>query len=564
MLLAIIISTLIATSLLLLKTKNNIKDEWLLSVSMQSSVLGHIQIFYDIGNGLNENDSVALPIAKTGDWVEYLFPLPNEPIQYIRIDPLNREGHFALKEIKIVGEKSQSLDSIMVEKVKPLQMVCNVATKNNIFTADTMADADDPVLFLDLEYPLTNKVNLLMLGIYGIVLLICSFIACFVIVCLFVKFLPEIKPLTCPKFFTKKLLVNFLIVVISTGVSIAIGYIVYQYIVQTPEPIVYQGEGSDYALSFYNGNGQKISKQNGKLKLKLDPFTIYANYPNQNSASYSIDSKGFRDTYTRKPAPEQLAVVMGGSAAFGQGLVNSNDTFSSRIGRLNEKYRIMNAGTVGFLSGQELSQMIHVLDPLAPAVYIVFDGWNDIFDPYSYASAFPTSGGPIGFNNTFFMIEQQLAVAFQIQNKQPDNSPPSPVLSAASKTFKDETEYFQAILSTYIANISRMNAFAKARSAKFLMIFQPELSHKKVLSSDEQEVLNQWNTLYKYIDRGIGDRYGQLIHNAKTFCKEQDIVYIDMNEEPRFNENPNTLFYDVVHPNKEGHKIIAELINEIL
>ena len=363
-------------------------------------------------------------------------------------------------------------------------------------------------------------------------------------------------------FFKKNALINFSIFVVSIAASLMIGYFVYRYLMQPPRPAVYQGQESDYALSFYNSNGQKLSELNGNLKLRTDPFTIYANYPNQTSASYSIDTEGFRSTYIKNPAPEKLAIVIGGSAAFGQGLSNDNNTFASHISRLNDKYRVINAGTVGFLSGQELSQMVHVLDRLAPSIYIVFDGWNDIFDPYMYTGIWPINGGPIGFNNTFFMVEKQLADSFH--NKHQSGNVTAMDLSPASKTFKSEHEYFKEIISTYISNISRMNAFANARKAKFLIVFQPELTNKKTLSKDEEESLNNWNNAYKYHDKKIPDNYNQLIQYAKKLCNEQNIAYIDINKEKLFSENSHTLFYDVVHPNEEGHKIIAELVNKIL
>ena len=559
---AAIIPTLIATFLVVLNTKDKMKEEWFLCVSIKSSVHAQIQIFYDIGNGLNENDTVALPIAQTDDFLTFLFRLPNKPIQYIRIDPLNRDGHFILKDLKIVNDFNQIIYAVTIENVKPLQQIQHITIQDNMLIADTVADGNDPILFLDLEYPLVNKGNILIIGVYALVSLSCSFIICYTVLYLCVNIFLTIKQSMNPAFLRKDILINLSMLVISTGASIAIGYIVYLYTTQPSETIVYQGQGGDYALSFYNSNGQKISEQHGTLKLKLDPFTIYANYPKQTSASYSINSDGFRDTYTTNPAPEQLAIVLGGSAAFGQGLSNNNDTFASHISRLNPKYHVINAGTVGFLSGQELSQMIHVLDRFSPSVYIVFDGWNDLFDPYTYADSWPITGGPIGFNNTFFMVEKQLASV--VENEQHSKNDTSDVLPIASKTFKDEHEYFQAILSTYISNIDKMNAFANARKANFLVIFQPELGNKKVLSPNEQEILRQWEKTYRYLDKGIPQKYNQLIHKAKTFCEEKNIVYIDMNEESGFSKNSNTLFYDVVHPNGQGHKIIAELINEFL
>jgi lysophospholipase L1-like esterase len=430
-----------------------------------------------------------------------------------------------------------------------------------MFTADTEADANDPMLFLDLEYPLMNKVNIIVIGIYSLVAMCCSFLICYTVFYFWVRLFPKLKQFVISVFLRKETLINLSILVIATFVSITIGYIFFVYMKQPSETIIYQGYTNDYALSFYNTKGQKISKLNGPLKLKLDPFTIYANYPNQNSASYSIDSYGFRDTY-KDNTDGQIAIVLGGSAAFGQGLSGNNDTFASNLNRLNQKYSIMNAGTVGFLSGQELSQMIHVLDRFSPSLYIVFDGWNDIFDPYSYAHRWPINGGPIGFNNTFFMIENQLATV--VQKEQCSKNETSKILPCARKIFKNERKYFKAIISTYISNIDKMNAFANTRKARFLIVFQPELGNKTILSTDEQQILKDWNKSHKYLDRKIPYKYKRLIHNAKKYCKRHNIEYIDINEDPRFSKNPNTLFYDAVHPNEKGHKIIAEIINDLL
>ena len=46
--------------------------------------------------------------------------------------------------------------------------------------------------------------------------------------------------------------------------------------------------------------------------------------------------------------------------------------------------------------------------------------------------------------------------------------------------------------------------------------------------------------------------------------QERNIPFIDINDEPEFSENSQTLFFDVVHPNELGHKIIAKIINDKL
>jgi lysophospholipase L1-like esterase len=345
---------------------------------------------------------------------------------------------------------------------------------------------------------------------------------------------------------------------------IGISYFAYRRITRPAEPLVYQGKEHEYALSFYNTKGQKISDPNGKLKLVMNPYTIYANYPNQATARYSTNPDGFRDGYL-KPSAQKLAIVIGGSAAFGQGLYDNNDTFASIISRYNHAYNVINAGTTGYLSGQELSLMVHYLDEFHPSLYIVFDGWNDIYDPDSYIQncSWPVQGGPIGFNNAFFMMEDRLATVERQSDRDKAVSPRLP-LSNALPAYDDEDQYFREVVSTYVANIGKMSDFARARKADILIVFQPELGNKKSPSPHESSIIAKWEKHYHYMGRGITNKYNRLIQGGKQYCREHDIRYININEDPRFNENTGTLFFDIVHPNEEGHKIIAGIINDLL
>ena len=227
----------------------------------------------------------------------------------------------------------------------------------------------------------------------------------------------------------------------------------------------------------------------------------------------------------------------------------------------NKKYNVINSAVIGFLSGQELSQMVHYLDNFNPSIYIVFDGWNDIYDPYLFAKIWPMSYGPIGFHNVFFMIENRLADYFQITRK--DKHLKVASLEQIGEPLT-EKEYFQKILTTYISNIGKMRSFANSRGASFLHVFQPELGNKRILSQSEQEILSTWNEKYKYRDSRITEKYRDLIRIAKDSFLEKNIIYVDINEDAAFSENSQTLFFDVIHPNELGHEIIAKILNQAL
>jgi lysophospholipase L1-like esterase len=355
----------------------------------------------------------------------------------------------------------------------------------------------------------------------------------------------------------KKLLMNICIALVSTSISLAVVYYIYSSLSKTADQVTYKETESDYLLSFYNRKGQKIGESDGLLKITTDPFTIYTNYPNQKTARYSIDEHGFRAGYTsEKPF---TAIVIGGSAAFGFALGSDDNTFASLMSRQSQKFNVLNSAVVGFLSGQELSQMIHYLDNFRPDLYIVFDGWNDIYDPYAFTKTWPVRNAPIGYNNAFLQMEGRLAEYFLVGKEDIKKEEIAPAGNALG-----EGEYFQKIVHEYVSNIAKMHAFATSRGAHFLLVFQPELGNKKIRSPTEEESLRAWIEKYGYLNSDITNKYKTLIVKAKDRFREHSIDFIDINDQPEFAETPQTVFFDVVHPNKLGHELIAQIINRVL
>jgi lysophospholipase L1-like esterase len=355
----------------------------------------------------------------------------------------------------------------------------------------------------------------------------------------------------------KNILINFALLLVSLLGSLAVGYSLYGYIVKKPIRDTPKTQIDEYSFSFFNQKGQKLSDLEGMLKLILDPFTIYKNYPNQQTRKYSINQYGFRNGYTSKKP--HTAIVIGGSSAFGWVLDADDKTFASKLSRYNETYDVMNSAVMGFLSGQELAQMVHYLDEFKPSLYIVFDGWNDIYNPYAFIKDWPILNAPIGFSSNFFMIEDQLAQYYNLIKK--DHNSSKSQLNPAGISLLNERIFFKKILDTYVSNIIRMHAFANSRSALFLVVFQPELGNKNVLSKDEKKVINEWEQRFEYLKRKIPERYKEFIREAKKTFLENDIWFIDINDEQEFSESPQTLFFDVIHPNELGHEIIARIID---
>ncbi|MGH8070515.1 MAG: hypothetical protein ACRERE_35810 [Candidatus Entotheonellia bacterium] len=176
-------------------------------------------------------------------------------------------------------------------------------------------------------------------------------------------------------------------------------------------------------------------------------------------------------------------MVLGGSAAFGWHVHDNEKTFSSQLSRFNLKYNFINSAVVAFLSSQELAQMIHYLDDFHPDLYIIFNGWNDVSDPYLVTQNWPATSTSFGFYHFFLDIENRLAEYYKLTEK--DINSQTTALEPIGKQL-DERDYFQLILKRYTTNVTTMHSFASSCNAKFLLVFQPELTSKRVLTEDEK------------------------------------------------------------------------------
>jgi hypothetical protein len=307
------------------------------------------------------------------------------------------------------------------------------------------------------------------------------------------------------------------------------------------------GIGDEF--SFYDEKGRPISGRRGALGLVLDPATIYANWPSQRNEHFTIDERGFRAT-PRRELPQVF--ILGGSAAFGAGLPSDQVTFAWLLGESMTKYDVVNAAVIGFLPGQELALMTQRLDNPRAKAYVVFNGWNDLMDPFTQAPADRRPVPLLGFNNTFLLVQERLHELYRCDHAAPAKEDRLALQTASA--MPDE-QFVAAITRTCLRNLDRMHAFARARDAVFLAVFQPEIGHPR--SEQEGRILSQapW-----YSELHLTTRCAAMRTAAMKFCRARDIPCLDVQASPDFLAEPGTLFLDVVHLNARGHNLVAKLI----
>jgi lysophospholipase L1-like esterase len=339
-----------------------------------------------------------------------------------------------------------------------------------------------------------------------------------------------------------------------------------------------------YSAELYTHDGRKISLPVGHLKLALAPFTVYQNFPSQHTEQFNINSHGLREDEGAAQDSRPKVIWLGGSAAFGQGAATDSDTIPAILQQSINTHRFVNAGVIGFQSGQELTFLITDLIDYKPAIVIAYNGWNDVFDGIRS----PQRGvHKLGFNNNFFRMEDELASNYRTQISSSaglsrflkTSAGKSLVLQRFSqaisreirrpiRTIRDlpeagQKDLMDRMVATYVNNVRKMAVFSQASGAKFLLVFQPEVGQRSNPTADEKELLNIL----------IGDTprydffpayYRQFLSAAKVLLTQEGVAWIDANESALYQSDPQTLFKDPVHTNRRGNEIAAQIISEKL
>lgn len=333
------------------------------------------------------------------------------------------------------------------------------------------------------------------------------------------------------------------------------------------------------------------------LKLALAPYTVCKNAPDQKTPYFTTNSKGFRGSkeFSNISKKGKRIIVVGGSAAFGHGLPNDNETFQSQMEILNSEYEVINAGVAGFYSGQELTYIVTELVDYHPDIIIAFDGFNDLFwdwyaDKYSNRLMKDTE---LGFQYSLFSslegslvdsYQKQTSIFKNLQSFFNNSIDRSIILSAIRKKItkpprqnysarlsddkvvsdKSKDEYFEKILNTYTNNLIKMNDFCHSQGIKFIVVFQPELGQKSFHTATEINYLKCWPRAWhvENYEKEFPQLYKRFITQSTNILTKKGIDCIDINDHSEYKDSPNTLFLDFIHPNKAGNEIIARIIDQ--
>jgi len=131
---------------------------YLFEVSIQSTHPGFAQLYYDVGNGVNEHDSSRLPVQGGNSKETYRFAMPEGIYPNLRFDPTDRpRDTITLSGARIIDRAGRVIRVIPPNEIKAAQQIENIETSQTGVTFTTTANATDPILAVQLNEPVWLK-----------------------------------------------------------------------------------------------------------------------------------------------------------------------------------------------------------------------------------------------------------------------------------------------------------------------------------------------------------------------------------------------------------------------
>jgi len=129
------------------------ESPWRFEARIESSASGVVQLYYDLGSGMSEDQSAVVPIGAGAPKV-LSFPLPYGRIKMIRFDPLDRECTITVSDARIVDGSGRTFASISPGQFQAYSQIESVDTRGGRLRVVTAPGGTDPEMIVNLEEPL--------------------------------------------------------------------------------------------------------------------------------------------------------------------------------------------------------------------------------------------------------------------------------------------------------------------------------------------------------------------------------------------------------------------------
>jgi hypothetical protein len=127
---------------------------YVFEVEMTSDAPGEAQLFFEIGRGISEADSVRARVAAGEKFQTLRFELGTGDYRQLRFDPIDRPAHLQLRNARIRSYASKFVHRFSPAEFTPLNDIASLEVHGDTVAVATASSGADPNLRLNLAQPL--------------------------------------------------------------------------------------------------------------------------------------------------------------------------------------------------------------------------------------------------------------------------------------------------------------------------------------------------------------------------------------------------------------------------
>ncbi|HEC24178.1 MAG TPA: SGNH/GDSL hydrolase family protein [Chloroflexi bacterium] len=291
----------------------------------------------------------------------------------------------------------------------------------------------------------------------------------------------------------------------------------------------------------------------------------------------TINSLGFRgeEIAPQKPAGTVRLIMVGGSAVAGAGVHDDESIPAYLEALLQEEMgcpaEVINAGTPGYTSTQELVLFQFRLLPLDPDIVIVFDGRNDVYFATSPRWD-PLYSPPLQHANAILHGENRAPLPERVWNWLTAHSVLASTLNqivirlrgieaGMTPAQRAQLTMHREVLDVYARNLRLIGVLGQAHDVPVVFVVQPVLGAGDKPLSDEEEQILDIRRGHGYMDLML-ETYPDLAQTALAVGDEMGIPAFDYSRV--FDNVRETVYSDDVHLTARGNEIVAQRLMEDL
>jgi len=304
---------------------------------------------------------------------------------------------------------------------------------------------------------------------------------------------------------------------------------------------------------------EQYNSRTGRLELR--PNIRYANARGQ---EFHINSKGFvGPEFADRPAPGVYRIIaLGDSCTFATGFWQIGYPFQLER-QLNKdagsrRFEVINAGIEGYNSTFALARIRDELLRYQPNLVIIYIGWNDLMktDPAN-AARVDEHAWLAELLDRSYLIRAYKKLLFV--NLRPL------VFRPAVEDSRTTTAFDHFVPVRYRTNLEGMVQLLTKQGVKPLLVTLPTVVQPRMTSQE----LRRANVFFPYFAGAYG--VAPLLSLSRAYNRtiigvgrEQSAEVVDLADYFERTKDTTPYFWDTMHPNEQGGRVIAELLAERL